>query len=373
MRILHVIQGLPIAAGTTTFVVNVANEMSRMGHLVTVAISCEPGSNDKCLFASYVRLVSIASIISSVSKESQSFDVVHIHSMWNIWLHRAAVWCRKNGIPYVCSPHGSATYWALHYKWLKKKLAWIMYQRKDFIKAQALHVTVAEESLDMKRLGLKNHIIIAPLGVNVPNVLKTRKENCGRMVFLFVSRVQKKKGLSNLIRAIALLRRNRILSKYGNEPIFRIVGPDQENHVAELKFLAEKCGVSDCLEFIGPKYGADLDKEYYGADVFVLPTLSENFGVVVVDALAHGLPVITTKGAPWQELEEFHCGWWIDIGVEPLVAVLSSVIAMNRGELMSLGDAGRRFVKENYTWESASQKLINGYLQVVDRKLSAEL
>ena len=165
MRILHAIQGLPIAAGTTTFVVNVANEMARKGHDVTVAVYCEPGDNDRMLFDASVHVVSIPSIIYRRGDESSRFDVVHIHSMWNVWLHRVAVWCRKNDIPYICSPHGSATPWALHYRWLRKKLGWIMYQRNDFERACAIHVTVTDEAQDMVRLGLKKQIIVAPLGV----------------------------------------------------------------------------------------------------------------------------------------------------------------------------------------------------------------
>jgi len=175
---------------------------------------------------------------------------------------------------------------------------------------------------------------------------------------LYVGRITPIKGLSSLCKAFAQTR--------VDDWHLVIVGPDQENHTAELRALAEQVGVVEHVTFTGPKYGYDLQKAYDDADIFVLPSHSENFGSVVIEALAHGVPVITTKGTPWQELEERRCGWWIDIGVEPLVTVLKEALRLDDTTRRAMGERGRKLVEEKYTWDAIVKKMLKGYDEVLN-------
>jgi glycosyltransferase involved in cell wall biosynthesis len=207
---------------------------------------------------------------------------------------------------------------------------------------------------------LKNPVCLAPLGVRIEDRVEHVERVEGGKVLLFVSRVQKKKGLVNLVNAWTILPQE---VKQGWK--VRIVGPDQENHTAELVALCNERGVSQDFEFVGPKFGDELQREYAMADLFVLPTHSENFGSVVVEALAHGLPVITTKGAPWAEIETARCGWWIDIGVEPLINALHTALMLDDKERHEMGLRGRRLVEEKYTWAAVVKEMVKGYEVVV--------
>lgn len=231
---------------------------------------------------------------------------------------------------------------------------------KGFPQSSRLHVTAADEERDIRRLGLAGPVIVAPLGVTLPP-LPHRKIDPGKRVFLFVSRIQQKKGLVNLVRAVASLNKR---GEIGPPAVcqFRIVGPDQEGHTAELRTEAKEHGVLDYFDFAGAKYGAELADEYARADVFVLPTFSENFGVVVIDALSYGVPVITTRGAPWSEIEQFKCGWWVEVGVEPLMVALKAALDCSWEELRAMGARGRQLVESRYTWPHAADALIRGYM-----------
>lgn len=348
------------AAGTSVFCGEVCNGLVGLGHVVTIAVA-NPYSTDRYSIDKRVALVSVDSLLEGrASSEQLQFNLIHIHALWSPILHKVSKWARHNKIPIVWSPHGMLTPWAMHNKWLKKQLGWWLYQRWDLVKADLIHVTAESEAEDVRRMGLNNNVVIAPLGVKMTDnaltiaSLSLAKNTVRRL--LFVSRVQKKKGLVNLVRAWAML----------SEEIrvgwrVRIVGPDQEGHTAELKTLCNQLGVAEDFEFVGPKYGDELAKEYASADLFVLPTHSENFGSVVIEALAHGVPVICTKGAPWKELGERKCGWWIDVGVAPLAEALKKSFAVSRKSLFEMGVRGRKLVEEKYTWNAVVMTMVKGY------------
>ena len=97
------------------------------------------------------------------------------------------------------------------------------------------------------------------------------------------------------------------------------------------------------------------------ADLFVLPSLSENFGSVVIESLAQQTPVITTKETPWDELPRVGCGWWVDAGVEPLAETLKEAISLSDQERRAMGARGRALVERKYTWDAVVKKMIEGY------------
>ena len=357
MKILHVIIGFGKAAGTSVFCGELCNELARNGHDVTLAVR-DPNETNRYQVDSSVRVESIDSILSDESKYIP--DIAHFHVIWLPVMHKLCKWAKRNKVPVVWSPHGTLTPWAIKYHWWKKWPIWWLFQKRDLAYARLLHATAQSEVEDFRRMGLKNPACLAPLGVRIEDRVEHVERVEGEKVLLFVSRVQKKKGLVNLVNAWTVLPQE---VKKGWK--VRIVGPDQENHTAELVALCNERGVSQDFEFVGPKFGDELQREYAMADLFVLPTHSENFGSVVVEALAHGLPVITTKGAPWAEIETARCGWWIDIGVEPLISALQTALMLNDKERHEMGLRGRKLVKEKYTWAAVVKTMEQAYESVL--------
>ena len=103
--------------------------------------------------------------------------------------------------------------------------------------------------------------------------------------------------------------------------------------------------------------GEEKDILFRDADLFILPTFSENYGVVVAEALSYGIPVITTKGAPWEGLVSYHCGWWVDIGVEPLAKALREAVSLSGYERRAMGARGRQLVEARYAWSSVAMDM----------------
>ena len=245
-----------------------------------------------------------------------------------------------------------------HY-WTKKLPATVLFQRRGIAVADVLHATADSERDNLMRLGWNRHIAVIPNCVQVEKIQMkaswTRKKN-----ILFLSRVHVKKGINFLIEAAANLKSE--LQGY----IINIAGEGEPEYIDELKALAADLGVSDMIRFVGGVYGERKWELFREADLFVLPTHSENFGIVVAEALACGTPVLTTKGTPWHELNECHCGWWTEIGTDGTEEALREFIGCTYTELELMGHNGRRLIEEEYSTSKVAADMVRLYKKVLN-------
>jgi glycosyltransferase involved in cell wall biosynthesis len=239
-------------------------------------------------------------------------DVLHDNGIWLPHNHRLAELAARRGSPRVVSTRGMLEPLAINHKLWKKSIAWWVYQRRDLKRASCHHTTAETEARHVERLGLGVPLCVIPNGVDVPlQVLRAEGKNedrGGRRMALFLGRIHPKKGLPMLIEAWARVR--------PDGWYLHIAGPDEAGHRAEVQNAVFAAGLGEVVFFVGPIEAEKKESAFSNADLFVLPTHSENFGIVVAEALAHGLPVLTTTGAPWSTLAERGCGWWVDATVE---------------------------------------------------------
>lgn len=287
-------------------------------------------------------------------------DLVHDHGLWLGCHHQVALECRRAGVPRLVSPRGMLEPWALAHKKWKKKLAWWAYQRRDLEAAALLHATADSEAVHLRQLGLKHEIVVVPNGVTMPDwhvseppVAADIGRGPGGRTAVFLSRIQKKKGLPMLVEAWRRVRPEGWR--------MRVVGPDEEGHLAEVRDLVEKAGLGTSWSFEGALFGEAKWELLREADLFILPTHSENFGIAVAEALAAGVPVITTRGAPWDGLETRDCGWWTGISAEAIAAALAKATGMTDGERSAMGRRGRSWVAEAFGWESIADRMMESY------------
>lgn len=274
--------------------------------------------------------------------------VVHNFGAWTPFNHAVSAAARHARIPQVFCPMGMLEPWALSQKRLKKRLGWLAYQRRDIVASAALHATALAEAKNLRAIGIERPIAVIPHGIHIPPMADERPPRPrSERVAVFLSRIHPKKGLLDLVKAWALLRPAdwRII----------IAGPDERGHLAAVEDAVRSAGLESAFHFAGPLYGPDKEEMFASVDLFVLPSYSENFGLVVAEALAHAVPVITTTGSPWPELLETHSGWWIEPGVASLAGALAEAFSMSATDLRSMGLRGRALVAARYSWPAIIQ------------------
>ncbi len=299
------------------------------------------------------------------SAESQSHsqcnqpDCIHFHGIWS---PRLAIRLRRflqTRKPCVVSPHGMLAPWALAHKRTKKTVAWALYQKRLLNQASLLHATSTAEADQFSKLGLQPPVAVIPWGIEPPDpeqitvVPGRNNESNAYRTALFVGRIYPVKGLPMFVEAWAKVRPSgwRV----------RLAGPDEAGHRAEIERQIRDAGLNGAFEFTGPLEGQAKENAFLNADLFILPTHSENFGMAIGEALARGLPVITTQGAPWGLLETEGCGWWTPITADGIAQALQEATSLSRDVLRKMGVKGRKVVAERFTWLGVADRFLETY------------
>jgi glycosyltransferase involved in cell wall biosynthesis len=286
-------------------------------------------------------------------------QIVHLHGLWRGHFAQASRYARAAGAPVIVSVHGMLHPPALRQRSALKRIARLVYQDEVLRTAHCLHATAVEEAHEIRALGLDRPIAVIPWGVDMPDgdhVRRVVDESSDReRVLLFLGRLHPTKGLEPLLRAWT-----RVFRQF---PSWRLLlaGYDDVHYGATLKSIAVDEGLGESVRFVGPVDGADRDRLFDRADVLVLPSPSENFGLVVPEALGRGVPVIATEGAPWSSLRDERCGWWIPVGADALAATLTDALGRSPAELRAMGERGRTFARTRFAWRTVTHSMLDLY------------
>ena len=285
-------------------------------------------------------------------------SLIHQHGIWVKSSNTSAAFARSNKIPLIISPHGMLEPWPLQHHAFRKKIAMCLYQKRNLQQAVALQATCESEAEHIRDLGFTQPIAIIPNGVSIPEITSSDFEPNEQRTALFLSRLHPKKGIPMLLEAWSNI----------NPPNWKLIvsGNNQGHHLDELKALTQKLGLSSVVSFPGHFFDKEKSDAFQQADLFVLPSHSENFGIVITEALAYGLPVITTRETPWQILEQKKCGWWVDASADAITTALKEAFQLEQTELHAMGQRGKGLVEEKFLWPKIAKQMLQFYHWVID-------
>ena len=201
-------------------------------------------------------------------------------------------------------------------------------------------------------LGITPPIAIIPNGIDVSEYQCRAMGDKGaiKKQIVFLSRIHEKKGIEFLIDAWEKLQ-----SKYPDWNVV-IAGNGEADYIEQLKQKIASKGLQKCVEIVPPVFGYEKHKLYCESSLFVLPTYSENFGMVVAEAMSCGVPVITTNGTPWQELNEHQLGWCIDLSLDNLIKTIAEAIDLGTDRLFEIGQKCSQHIRNTYQYTEVAAK-----------------
>ena len=294
-----------------------------------------------------------------INDHASEYDLVHANVIWYYFSHQARKAAKRAGIPFVLSPHGMLYPNALKGRssW-KKKLTMPLFQREDLEKATILHATCKQEMKHLRALGLKQPIAVVPNCLNIDEDYlrmsdEKRPEN-NRRRFGFVGRVARIKNIDRIIEAW------KKLDDKTQDAELVIIGSGDEVYLSELKQYVAENQLKN-ISFTGFLTGDNLKAEVHKLDVQLLVSTSENFGMVVPEALINRVPVIAAHGTPWEELPEKNCGWWIDNSVDSIAETIEQVLQLPESMRLVMGENGRQLVLEKYSMENVAKQMKSVY------------
>jgi glycosyltransferase involved in cell wall biosynthesis len=371
MRLLHTIAGLQEGSGgPARATLTLCDELAKLGASVEIVTQrsrqLEGNHASPSLERTAIRFVDCCYLpklrvaysphFRSVVREAcdvRKIEILHDNGIW-LPANRAAVGvARETGIPLVISPHGMLKPWSLSHRAWKKKIAWMLYQKRDLAAARVLCATSMEEATSLRECGREQAVAVVPIGVHLPELKGRQCEKPNPRTALFVSRIHPVKGLLLLVEAWKRVRPRdwRVI----------VAGPDEEGHRRVVEKAVGAAGLERQFEFVGPVGDEAKETLLQGADFLILPTMSENFGVVVAEALANCLPVITTTGAPWRGLVDHSCGWWVRPEASELAHAIHEATGLSDKERETMGARGRLWMEREFSWPSMAQRMLSVY------------
>jgi glycosyltransferase involved in cell wall biosynthesis len=257
-------------------------------------------------------------------------------------------------MPIVVSPHGMVYGQALGQRARLKRLAGLAFQDAIVHRAACVHATAQQEVDEIRRYGYRGPIALVPWGVDVPASPAPRRRDSTRTV-AYIGRFHPLKNLDALLLAWARVARDR--------PEWRLVlaGYDEDGYRAVLEGRAHELGVADRVALVDPVDGDAREAFFASAELTVLPSAAENFAFVVPEALARGIPVVTTTGTPWPALAAEGCGWSVPPSADAIAGALADATSRTPEALNAMGERGRRYVRASFDWTIVVGRLLAVY------------
>lgn len=358
MKVLHS-GSLNVNAGGPALSMSLTLKGLEKAGIKTIAL-CEQIPQDSKLIASdlnirftnqskYGTFAYVNNIKDCLEKE-EGVDIYHIHGTW--MYHGLAVsrYANKTGKPYIVSPRGMLYPQALAHHALLKKTMMALYQGRVFSGAACIQATCREEMEYYRMLGFKNPVAVLPNPIDISGIIDREIPHKPIFKIGYLGRLHPRKRVERLIYAFSEKKRQL------EDCRLVIIGGGDEKYQKFLDDEVKQLGLTN-VEFTGFLTGKEKDDAILNLSLLVVPSDFENFGNIVTEALVRGVPVIASKGMPWQELKAFNCGWWINNDQESINRTLLNAIALSPEERMQMGINGKRLMRENYSVEVLGEKM----------------
>ncbi len=278
------------------------------------------------------------------------YDLYHVQGLWQYIGHAVTSFARVHKKPYVMTLRGMLYPQALaHSTWIKD-LSLMLYQKRDLQQAACIQATCIAELDYYRALGFSNPVAVIPNPVDVKGLMGRPIHSKRKLKIGYLGRLHPRKRIERLIYAFSTLREEL------KDAELLIIGADDKSYEQFLRNETDRLQLTN-VRFTGFLTGVEKDELITSLSYLVVPSDFENFGNIVTEALVRGVPVIASKGMPWRDLEECHCGWWIENDQDNINKTILEAIHTSDDERIEMGLNGRNMIVERYSVEVLGEKM----------------
>lgn len=288
--------------------------------------------------------------------DDSDYDIYHCNAIWMYSNHITCKTARDKKKPYVLSPHGMLYPTALAIKYWKKWPALKLWFNKDIHSATCIHATCQQEAEHVRAFGYKGPIAVIPNPVVFPEGIELASNKPKEKSIGFLGRLHPIKKVENILYGAA-----KAIEEGCEYFSIEIMGKGDDKYEEFLRNEAERLGIADRVHFVGFVNGKDKYDRLAKLWALMVPSVQENFGMIVPEALICGTPVYASLGTPWNELNEFEAGWWKDNSPETIANVIHEIMEMGESQCLAMGANGRKFIEEKYEQKKVAQMMIDLY------------
>jgi len=388
MNILHIIATLaPRYGGPSKACIEMARAVALRGHHVSIYTTNLDGDGvlpvplDRPVLDNGVeiRYFSIQPpkfwgtswpMAQALKKDLADYDIAHVHSLYQFHDLIAGSVCRNKRIAYIIRPHGSLDPFLYRRHRARKTIMENWFENRNIKGASAIHFTTDEE-MELA----KPHIFSTP-GVVVPNGLNLKDyadlpplgsfrdrypSLSGKKIILFLGRINFKKGFDILVPAFA-----KVFKTFTDIHLV-IAGPDNDGYGQKVKGWLEEYNLTNNATFTGMLRGRGKLAAFRDAEMFVLPSYTENFGISVLEAMACGVPVvISDKVNIWREVKNGNAGLVVSTKADDFAESMEKLL-LDSDLGKKMGQRGQYLVKQYYQWEAIGKKLEDVYVSLLHK------
>lgn len=308
-----------------------------------------------------IKIISNDCLINSLKKKSAlkiigQSDICHIYGGWTYFHIKIFYLAFNLKKKIIIHPLGYYEPWALNQKKIKKKLAWVLYQKKILLKSDLIHCASITEKKNLLKLNKSFNTQVIPYGISNDSIKNKITKKKIKKKAIYFSRLHKKKGIEDLIRC---------WNEIGNKDwILDIYGPaDNQNYKEKLIKMANN---NENINFFNPVYNKKKKSRIFdNYDFMILPSYSENFGMIVLESLARGLPVLTTTNTPWLSIKNKNAGWVINSSYNHLKSVLKKIFLYSEKEFTIKSKNAIKLAKK-FSWKNVSKIYVKTYYKLLN-------
>lgn len=356
MKVLHTISSMGLLSGgptlSTWLTVQGERALGIDSQILTYDVYLKGDSN--ITTESYLHLIQ-----SSIDKKflySNSYnkalsksdvDLFHIQGIWQYPTLSSVLCAKRKHKPYIITLRGMLYPQALKKSFLWKKIVLCLYLKFCLQHASCLHATCIEEMEHLRNMGIFSPIAVIPNPIQTDDI-QDKIVSPDKLRIGYLGRIHPRKHVERIFYAVNALQ--------GRDVEILVIGDGDASYMQYLQQEVERLQL-DNVVFTGFLSGKEKEKALGSLSYLVVPSDFENFGNIISEALVKGVPVIASKGTPWEELNTHRCGWWVDNDVETLAATIREALNTPEEDRLAMGERGKQLIKDNYSVEMVAGKM----------------